>query len=56
MAATMAGSRNSVAVKIRSLEPRGVYTHCYGHALNIKRCSLLQDALDVSKEISLLVK
>ena len=60
MAASMAGSKNGVAVKIRSLEPRAVYTHCYGHALNlassdaIKRCPLLQDALDVLKEISLL--
>ena len=61
-AASMAGSKNGVAVKIRSQEPRAVYTHCYGHALNlacsdaIKHCSLLQDSLDVSKEISLLIK
>ena len=59
MPASMSGSKNGVAVKIRSLEPRAVYTHCYGHALNlacsdaIKRCPLLQDALDVSKEINL---
>ena len=62
MAASMAGSKNGVAAKICSEEPRAVYTHCYGHALNlacsdaIKCCSLLQHALDVSKEISLLIK
>ena len=62
MAASMAGSKNGVAAKIRSEGPRAVYTHCYGHALNlacsdaIKHCSLLQDALDVSKEITLLIK
>jgi len=52
MAASMAGSKKGVAAKIRS----------YGHALNLacsdamKCCSLLQDALDVSKEISLPIK
>ena len=31
---TMAGARAGVAVKIQELEPRAVFTHCYGHALN----------------------
>lgn len=60
MPASMPGSKNDVAVKICSLEPRAAYTHCYGHALNlacsdaIKCCLLLQDAQDVSKERNLL--
>ena len=32
---TMAGARAGVAVKIQELEPRAVFTHCYGHALNL---------------------
>ena len=31
----MAGARAGVAVKIQELEPRAVFTHCYGHALNL---------------------
>ena len=32
---TMAGARYGVSVKIQKLEPRAVFTHCYGHALNL---------------------
>ena len=32
---TMAGARAGVAVKIQELEPQAVFTHCYGHALNL---------------------
>ena len=31
----MAGARAGVAVKIQDVEPRAVFTHCYGHALNL---------------------
>ena len=34
-ASTMAGARNGVAAKIQQLEPKAVFTHCYGHALNL---------------------
>ena len=30
---TMAGARGGVAAKIQELEPRALFTHCYGHAL-----------------------
>lgn len=49
-------------VQIMSEEPHALYTHCYGHALNlalgdtIKQLKLLQDALDVTYEISKLLK
>ena len=32
-ASTMAGACNGVAAKIQQLEPKAVFTHCYGHAL-----------------------
>ena len=57
MAATMAGKKTGVATQIQKLEPRAVYTHCYGHALNlacndsIKTCKLLRDTLDVTREL-----
>lgn len=45
-----------------SEEPRAIYTHCYGYALNlaaadtIKQNKLLHDALDITNEISKLLK
>ena len=31
----MSGSKSGVATKIAPLEPRALYTYCYGHALNL---------------------
>lgn len=59
---TMAGKRNGVATKIQNIEPRAVFTHCYGHALNlsisdtIKHCSIMKDCLDTCYELIKLVK
>ena len=45
-----------------AVEPRAVFTHCYGHSLNlacgdaIKHCKLMWDALDTSYEIIKLIK
>ena len=53
-AATMAGAKAGVAKKLLDEEPRAVYAHCYGHALNLAcgdtiKCSkLMKDALDYS--------
>ena len=61
-ASSMSGRRSGTAVQIMSEEPRALYTHCYGHALNlavgdtIKQLKLLQDALDVTYERSKLLK
>ena len=61
-ASAMSGSKNGVAKRISDLEPRAVYTHCYGHALNLaasdtlKQCKLMKDALDMTYEITKLIK
>ena len=61
-AATMAGLRTGVAKQLSQDEPRAVYTHCYGHALNlacgdtIRQCKLMKDALDTTHEITKLIK
>lgn len=61
-ASAMSGTRNGVAKRIADLESRAVYTHCYGHALNLaasdtlKQCKLMKDALDTSYEITKLIK
>ena len=61
-ASSMSGSINGVATKILEEGPRALYTHCYGHALNlacsdaIKGCKLMRNALDTSYEIVKLVK
>ena len=55
-------SRNGVAVHISSEEKCAVFTHCYGHALNlaisdcVKKCKVCSDALDVAFEITKLIK
>ena len=61
-ASAMAGSKSGVATQILSEEPRALFTHCYGHSLNlavcdsIKQCKIIQDALDVTHEITKLIK
>ena len=56
-ASNMSG-RSGDAAQISAEEPRALYTHCYGHALNlaaadtIKQNKLLRDALDITGEIS----
>ena len=59
---TMAGSRMGVAKRIEELEPRAVFLHCYGHALNlsvgdtIKQSSTMGDCLDTCFELVKLIK
>lgn len=61
-ASTMSGAKNGVATVIASKESRAIFTHCYGHALNlgvgdtIKQCQLMKSALEVVGEISKLIK
>lgn len=61
-ASCMSGCKSGVAKRITDLEPRALYIHCYGHALNlaagdaIKQSKLMQDALDTTREITKLVK
>ena len=61
-ASNMRGAKKGVAKQIYDEESRAVYTHCYGHALNlacgdsIKRCKLLKDTLDNTHEITKLIK
>ncbi len=59
-ASSMCGSKNGVATQIAK-EPRALYTHCYGHSLNlacsdtIKQSKIIRNSLDSvleSKEIS----
>ena len=61
-ASTMAGCRNVLAKLIQDNEPRALYTHCYGHALNlaacdaVKGCKVMKNALDLTNKITKLVK
>lgn len=61
-AATMSGRKSGVVTRLCAAEPRAVFTHCYGHSLNlacsdaIKQCKLMQDALDTTHEITKLIK
>ena len=58
----MAGARGGVATKMQEIEPRAVFTHCYGHALNlsvkdtITGSASLKDCLDTCFELIKLIK
>ena len=58
----MTGARTGVATNIKSQEPRCLFTHCYGHALNlacsdsVKGCKRMKNALDTTHEITKLIK
>ena len=58
----LSGAKSGVVKRMCDIEPRAVYTHCYGHALNlacgdtIRQCKLMRDALDTTYEICKLVK
>lgn len=55
---TMSGTRTGVAKPIADEEPRAVFSHCYGHSLNlavsdtVKKSKLMKDALDTTHEIT----
>ena len=61
-ASSMSGAKKGVAKVLLDEEPRALYTHCYGHALNlavgdcVKQCKLMKDTLDVVIEVSKLIK
>lgn len=58
----MNGPNTGVATQIKEIEPRALYTHCYGHATNlacsdsIAQNSILKNAHDTVQEITKLVK
>ena len=61
-ASSMSGSRSGVAKRITEIEPRALFTHCYGHALNLAACDVLKqskvmkNALELTHEITKLIK
>ena len=58
----MSGIRNGVATQICKEEPRAVYTHCYGHSLNlaaadaIKQSKVMKSALATTHEVTKHIK
>ncbi len=61
-ASTMKGTRAGVAKLITTEEPRALYTHCYGHSINlavndaIKLCKPVETALETTHEITKLIE
>ena len=41
-ASTMRDLKNEVAKQIQDEEPRAIYTHSYGHSLNLSACDTVQ--------------
>ena len=42
-ASIMAGSRNGVKTQILQEEPHALFTHCYGHSLNLAVSGLIKN-------------
>ena len=61
-ASTMSGAKKGVVKVIANKESQAIFTHCYGYALNlavgdtIKQCQLMKSTLEVTTEISKLIK
>ena len=61
-ASAMSGAKSGVVARMHAAEPRAVFTHCYGHALNlacadtIRQCKLMRDALDTTHEVTKLIE
>ena len=59
-ASSMSGQKSGVAKMMMDLEHRALYTHCYGHALNlaaqdsIKHIKIMEGTLDTTYEIQLI--
>ena len=59
---TMSGARSGVAKRIAEIEPRALFTHCYGHSLNlaandtVKNSRVMNSALETTHEITKLIK
>ena len=58
----MSGHKNGVAKRIKDINPKCLYTHCYGHSLNlavsdtVKGVSHLNNMFDMIKAICNLIK
>ena len=54
----MSGRKAGVAKLILDEEPRAIYTHCYGHSLNLacndntKQCPIIRNAFDTANELT----
>ena len=61
-ASVRSGIRSGVAKQIADIEPRAIFTHCYGHALNlavadtVKQSKVMRNALETTYEIIKLIK
>ena len=61
-ASAMRGAKSGVATRILAEEPRALYTHCYGHSINlaacgaIRRTKVMKDAMETAYEITKLIK
>lgn len=59
-ASAMRGAKSGVSARILAKEPRALYTHCYGHSINLASCDalgtkLMKDAMETAHEISKLI-
>ena len=59
---SMSDAKKGVAKILRDEEPRAIFTHCYGHALNlavgdcVKQCDVMKIAFEIVAEVSKLIK
>ena len=60
-ASSMSGCKTGISTSLLRKEPRALYTHCYGHALNlavqeaVKANIILRDTMDTIEEMTKLI-
>ena len=57
-ASTMSGVTTGVQAKLKEIQPKAVYTHCTGHALNlsiVSSCSITRNCIDTIKSVTIWV-
>lgn len=55
-ASAMSGAKSGVAQRIKEEEPRALYTHSYGHSLNLAASDTIKASKLISNEIVKLIK
>ena len=61
-AATMSGAKTGVATQLKEINKKMLFTHCYGHALNLAikdactKITCLNETFETTREICKLVK
>jgi len=52
-ASCIKGEKSGVVQRTREEEPRAVYTHCYGHSINLAACDAVKESNPVKSALEI---